>query len=61
MKAPAEALVHSADCTHILPDEGLVLEGGKDTPIPTKHLARALALPGVTEVTPHNPDPTTEV
>lgn len=49
--------VRSSECTHVLSDEGLVLEGGAVTEIPEKHLTRALTFPGVTQF---NPDKTTE-
>jgi len=49
--------VRSSECTHVLPDEGLVLEGGAVTEIPEKHLSRVLALQGVTQF---NPEKTTE-
>jgi hypothetical protein len=46
----ATVRVLSQDCTHILSDQGLVLEGGAVTEIPAQHLARVLALPGVVQV-----------
>lgn len=48
-------LVLSSDCTHVLSEEGLVLEAGVATVIPEKHLNRALGLPGVTQLNPETP------
>lgn len=63
MKSPSTpaplVFVFSADCTHHLPDEGLVLEGGAVNQIPAEHLNRCLELPGVRQVfpvPPINPD-----
>lgn len=53
-------LVRSSACTHVLPDEGLVLEGGRETEIPTRHLARVLQLDGVSAVLPTTPEPEPE-
>ena len=49
---PEQVPVLSADCTHVLHDEGLELEGGKVTLVPLHHLARVLELKGVSRVLP---------
>lgn len=49
--------VFSAACTHVLHDEGLVIEGGKVTHVPHSHLARVLELQGVSRVLPPTETP----
>jgi len=49
---PKTVFVLSSECTHVLPDEGLVLDGGAVTEIPAIHLGRVLQLAGVAETHP---------
>ena len=55
-KSTEPVFVLSEACTHVLPDDDLVLAGGEVTPIPESLLAKVLTLPGVVQAFPSDPN-----
>jgi len=52
MSPAADVLVISTACTHVIHELGLELPAGQAVPVPAKHLARVLELPGVVKSVP---------